>query len=494
MSDYGMERLPFRLHDFTRWSWVSDPARYVWEPRLAAIGAAWQEVEWLSVAQGMRGCTLRMVQPAELAPLESEMSRYGLCAGILSVMRAAANYTTMQTEAQPGEPFQYWIALGRPADVEALQAAWAGGDQNTVGRLLGYPACCRAFFQRVWVEGGFIDTTWPMAVNSAAPDQAGAHDVEVNGPPEANILLRWLGVRAVPHLPCAFDCPHTVDQARDYLRVGRDHSHHQAMTWLEAMLNWPVEWSALHGIAEIKTPVVKITAVTDATPQRYTVRRPGADYPDEGAQGLSFPYAAPDRRRLSESRGYQQALAQPIALLSHQPDWYFTDNGFSSEVAMDLAHRPIVDRVARSISAGALLDLGCGNGALLARIVKDKRAIIPYGVEWNPQRLAHVRDLLPDFAAHFTQGDLFAVDAPWERDYTCVLLMAGRLAEVPPEIAQALLDKIARHAQHLILYAYGDTLAVYGDLPALAQRFGLTLIDHDGGPVALAKADRPATG
>ena len=52
-SSFGIKRLAFRLPDFTRYTWVSDLARNVWQPRIARIIVAWQEIEWLAVAAGL---------------------------------------------------------------------------------------------------------------------------------------------------------------------------------------------------------------------------------------------------------------------------------------------------------------------------------------------------------------------------------------------------------------------------------------------------------
>ena len=87
----------------------------------------------------------------------------------------------------------------------------------------------------------------------------------MTGPPEANILWRWMGARAVPHLPCRFDCEPTVALAQQCLAVGRAAGFDTEMDWLLEILRWPVEWSALHGIAEIRTPVLKVSTRTDAT-------------------------------------------------------------------------------------------------------------------------------------------------------------------------------------------------------------------------------------
>ena len=80
------------------------------------------------------------------------------------------------------------------------------------------------------------------------------------------------------------------------------------MDWLLEILSWPIEWSALHGIAEIKTPVLKASTRTDAAPCKYTVRRQGDNYPLEGIRGLNFPYRLPPQRILNGSRELQRDL------------------------------------------------------------------------------------------------------------------------------------------------------------------------------------------
>ena len=44
------------------------------------------------------------------------------------------------------------------------------------------------------------------------------------------------------------------------------------MKSLYEILDWQLEWSALHGIAEIKNSLFKISTRTDATPSRYSIK------------------------------------------------------------------------------------------------------------------------------------------------------------------------------------------------------------------------------
>jgi hypothetical protein len=132
-----------------------------------------------------------------------------------------------------------------------------------------------------------------MAVNTSDGKHCGPASREVAGLPYANILLRWLGVRGVPHLPCSFSCEASQRLGERFFDLALRLGFEPEARDLREMLEWPAEWSVLHGIATIKTPVLTIVASSDATAEKHVVRRMGSRYPADGAHGLGFPY---DRR------------------------------------------------------------------------------------------------------------------------------------------------------------------------------------------------------
>ena len=81
--------------------------------------------------------------------------------------------------------------------------------------------------------------------------------------------------------------------------------------------------------------------------------------------------------------------------------------------------------------AGAVLDLGCGNGALLERLCERCPGITPVGLERDPERAAHAPELSPGLAGAVVVGDLLQTEAIWQegRRYAMPLLMPGRLVE-----------------------------------------------------------------
>jgi Methyltransferase domain len=482
------DRLEFRLPDFTRVSWTSDESRATWEPRLHRIGRAWAEVEWRSVVAGVRPCSLTRFEPDELPGRTSTYGRHNLSVTALALEGASdSSYSSTPKPREPGKPYVVAAAVGRIDDVVELSDAWHESDHDAIGELLGYPPCCRAFFRRVWVEGSHVDTTWAMAVNTVAPAN-GAQALDVGGPAPANILWRWACVRAVPHLPCAFDCAATAERGALLRHVGVEAGFADEMAWIEEILSWPVEWTALHGIAEVKTPILKVVTRTDATASRYVVRRAGSGWPHEGATGLRFPFEVPERALVSDSAGFQRGLEHPITLTRKpaRPDWYHRDNGFSSRHGMDRAHELLAATAHSAIDgrAGTVLDLGCGNGVLLSKIVAGREGLVPYGIDRDETSIAHARELQPQFAGNFVRCDLFDA-AVWNNDhhYALALLMIGRLHEVERPKADRLLDTVRSRCDALLLYVYPG----YSDDPLaeLARQLGMPINEKAPGVAGL---------
>lgn len=485
-----MNRLDFVLPDFTRLAWTSDSAREVWEPRVGQVVAAWVEIEWRAVVAEVRRSAIVTLSPEDFVAVGSRWAECGLTAVPLELIGFSGQmYSATSTPVRAGEPVAMRFVVGRPADAAAFHHAFTAADDEAIGDLLGYPACCREFFRATWVDDAMVDTTWPMARGRSEardPDDR-VVEVEVGGPAYSNILWRWMGVRAVPHLPCSFECGATVAFAQRLVEVGRTAGFHREMGWLDEILSWPVEWSALHGIAEIKTPVLRVSTRTDATSSKYVVRRRGDGFPAEGARGLSFSYETPVKLRLSGTPGFRRGLTHGGAA---PPPWLASDNGFESVSAMESAHAPVVEVATAALAGGGgpVVDLGCGNGALLAQLVAKDPGVRAFGVEVDSDRLAHAAVLHPDGTDGFVCGDLFDAPTLWPEGtrFALALVMPGRLLEVEPARAGALRGWLQDHCAQVVVYGYGDWLYQYGGLATLAEKAGFEVLSDDG-PAALAR-------
>jgi hypothetical protein len=189
------DRLDFTLPDFTRFRWVSDQARTHWEPRLQRISEVWAQVEWRSVCAGVRRCALVPLTPRQLVAQAAPWIAQGLVMFPLAVETGSTQPYASNVPSASSEGAEVLrIVIGAQSAVGHFKSAWAAGDNEAMGELLGYPACWRTFFAEVWVRRVCVDTTWPMASNTRRPEE---HIIAVAGPkPWANVLGRWFGVRA----------------------------------------------------------------------------------------------------------------------------------------------------------------------------------------------------------------------------------------------------------------------------------------------------------
>jgi hypothetical protein len=441
----AFQRLSFTLPDFTRYCWVDEATRREWEPRLERISRAWAEIEYLSVVSRIRPCGLCWIPKSAV---EEAVSRWR------SHRLSAASVPAEGEGLRPPYSNMIRVVVGSYEDVQSFKESWQARDHDSVGRLLGYPTCCRTFFSRVWVACNCTDTTWFMAT-SRDDDAVHLVDAEPGKDQFCNILWRWLGIRAVPHLPCAFDCAASAALGEKLIGVGVSIGYVEEMKWLREVLSWPAEWSALHGIAEIKTPILKIATRTDSTPCKYVVRWRGSSYPERGITGLQFPYRAPVRP-MTQLKVFQGGLSQGCAL-PERPGWQHADNGFSSREAMDRLHEPIVDLARSTLSGqtGNVLDLGCGNGMLLSKVCDGTR-VIPFGVDTSKRAIEHARTILPAFSSNFVESDLLAFGSWNGRPYVLSLLMLGRLKEIGKTNAARLIAELKSKSKEVIVYLYPD--------------------------------------
>lgn len=456
-------RLPFLLADFTRIIWHSAEAKEVWAPRISRINVVWPEVERQAVVEGFRDSCLTFVDPQHLAEVSLWAAVRGLVVLPLAINGVASQYSSTSSPVVSGGPFQYRIVLTRPELAARWAQVWKEMDNSAVGELLGYPICCQDFFERVWVEEKGVDTTWEMAVNttSAVEIERGLKIPAVVSPCQCNIMLRWLGVRLVPHLPCSFECLETVEAADEFASL-IDKIDPQVLDWIYEMLEWPIEWSALHGIAEVRTPVLTVSTRTNATGKKLVVQRDGTRYPDEGAQGLRFPFRIVSGK-VTDKPSFKRST-QPVHEL----------NGFSTEASMNAAHMTLFEVIPQQ--AGSFLDLGCGTGRLLERVKGLGWTVM--GVEQDSTRAGAGK-------VPIRRGDLLDTSL-WQETYDVVAFMPGRLLEnTSREKADEVRQALKTRGRAVLVYAYGDWLSKFGGLGPLLAEAGLA----DGDVVASASND-----
>jgi hypothetical protein len=424
------DRLDFQLEDFTRIQWAPE-ARSIWEPRFAQVSSSWQKMEIWLVSLGFKPSALLVVSPEQLATIFRESQLLGLSLTVLARQGAASNsYSATSVPYVEGQ-------ICKENLVGRWITAWDSNDDMEIGALLGYPICCREFFKKVWVDGEYIDTTWHQAKNTANPDSGMV--INLYPDPACNVTLRHLGLRWVSHLPCSFRCSPTIAMVVEFASALERQFPMEYRTLNEA-LQWPVKWTALHGIAEITTPVCKIISRTDATGSKLEIRQNGALYPEEGANGIEFPFRSRTRR----------------ARLIQIDRWSL--NGFSDYESMVKAHNTVIS-AAGDVRGKSIIDLGCGTGELL-QVYKGIAAEL-HGIDTNATALAKAKKFVNVREMNIFDPEVF------NRKFDVAIVSVQRFVE-SPQWAE-LLGRLASYTKETVFYSYGDFTgwSVIGEKPSI---------------------------
>ena len=462
-----MDRLDYKLPESTRVQWASGQSRGAWQPRLHAAVRALQDMEIRSVALGMRKACVLAVEPYEMPMRAAELARMGM--GTLPLHRTLGRAGDTAILIDPPPDDQLWnyqvlaYSLHKNVVLDELNEDTAGADRK-IGELLGYPPCCIEVYCRRVVEQRYIDTTWPMAAGTPDGRETGPRALEMEPYPECNVLGRWYGLKPVPHLPCSFRCEATRTMGMAWAELGRRLGYEAEMDTLAEMTRWPVEWSALHGYAEIKTPAMRVLSTTDTTPAKYVVRSLGDRYPNEGATGLSFPWKRQTGNVQSRGRAFRSFLTPEV-----REKWYYTDNEFTSYKAQEQGHRALLDAIKECAALVApkqlsVCHLGCGNGALLLEASEEvERGLVVHGCDGEPDKIAHARILHKGTGSWTVASE---ADYPLG-DYDLIL-------HEPGHTDRSHCATLWRHARFVALYCYpdGDVDKTLDGLPSHAGQQG----------------------
>jgi hypothetical protein len=297
-----VRRLDFSLPAFHRISWVSDTARTVWKSRLQALVRARPRIFVHAARAGIYPCAHLRLTETEIGELQIWLKDWDDC--------GLAHLAGADSAGDRDRNRQHWV-VGRADMVEAFAAAWSKDQRATLDDLTKLPDCCRAFRNKLRDELKLNDPVLAQALNTAGAVIEG-RDVQLASPKLLNTLPDLLGLLPLAHMPCSMSCHASRSLAAAWVETARANGFGEEMDNLEVLLSWPMEWSALHGIAEIKMPILKIAANTDATAETYRVRLLSDRYPEEGVSGLHFPFQPPHYAKISDSKRFKDGLANPI--------------------------------------------------------------------------------------------------------------------------------------------------------------------------------------
>ncbi len=369
------------MQDFSRILWVSQRAKDLWLPRIRKIHEDVVSAELKSVYTGYRKATLQI----DSWPVNPE----GFVTIGLGTQISSSSYLDRTPSPQVGERFSVRTVTTYPSLVDKFIKAYKDHDDELIGHLLGYPNCCIDFFVKNWKQDVF-DLIERMDISYPCPNQF------------SNVLLHWLGVRPVPHMPCSLACQETLIQGQYYANLLPS----QERDWLKELLSMSIKYSTLHGIAEITTPLFKLAVSSQGQREFHLI----GSAPDGTVGGLKFPFV--------------------------EDIW--TNNGFVGPQSMKDAHETILRIFPK---AERIIDFGCGNGELLSKL----EASVRIGIDINIAAIIQARKLQ---SFNFIIGNIFEIPVP-EHDLSLVSLERLTESSDPQAFIEKLADKV-------IIYTYSD--------------------------------------
>lgn len=252
-----------QIEPFTKTNFKTPTSRDLWSDLLDRIAAAKSEAEWRSV---MDNDTDRKAAVIHVTNYNRErwlrrVSEYDLSFRDIRYSKPYDGFSHkfFPTDETDPERITYSV-LAVNDDIadkfEEAETEMGGAERHdTVGQLLGFPSCCRDFFNDVWVNQGVKDPMYEITCNSDSADVVCGDrtTLKVEDPnPGANILWRYFGWSFITHHPCSWDCTESVEIARDRYRVMCEAGYDEAADALYEWLDEPHVWSGYHALATVK--------------------------------------------------------------------------------------------------------------------------------------------------------------------------------------------------------------------------------------------------
>jgi len=291
----------FEISPFTTVNYVSSEAKAIWKQIIQECSELTQRLELVSVAEGQRKCAWRTVAVSQIAQLTTACMALGL--NVYPIHNIATWGDGFAHKVKPAvkncPTSTYCIISKNIVDAQAFKNAHMSGNHPLQGEFLGFPKCCTEFFNKNWPE--YYDPIWQAAENTKGKKVIDNETIEIEEPNAiSNPILRYIGLRVGFHIPCSLGCAYTAAAGTKRLSLCKTKKDKDTAEILLALLSMPMEWSVLHGIALIKTPIFYVRANSLPATKKHTVKLMGKFIPKETMPGKNFPFNIKNKRSLAK--------------------------------------------------------------------------------------------------------------------------------------------------------------------------------------------------
>jgi len=203
-----------------------------------------------TVRDGLRPCATVQLTPSTFAWDLRVLLDFGLVFLPIRECRCYSGFAHRFYPPEPGQPSAVFGAVSRERDLaEEFKRAFEEHDDRRMGELLGYPECDIQFFCENF--GKDPDPLYLIGENTEGAELDG--DVlRVPAYPQNNILLRYMGLRVIPHFPCSYLCKASLEFSEKFLRY-IDRS-------ILEILGRETLWDRMKGVVVVENEFLRIVA------------------------------------------------------------------------------------------------------------------------------------------------------------------------------------------------------------------------------------------
>ncbi|QRY55975.1 hypothetical protein [Sphingobacterium siyangense] len=285
------DKLDFKLPDFNRISWVSEELRSKWESTIETLPKVIDSVFLHREITDAVPIQIKSVSANDIFDYKKKIYSIGLFAEQLTELPKSILFYFGLKEKEAG---YYYIIIGLRSHVLSFMRGIKDSNLELIADYLHHETFK---YWRDYATHQLLDSTWSFFTEIDMKEgKLIAQDNTLLNP-----CWRNCGISSVPYNPALLDCGYGLQVASAIQSVAKKNLQELHNAWYE-LLSWPVEWSALHGIAEVKTPIFKMVYNTDTTAGKYTLQLQSDTYPENGLRGLLFPYKKPKKLYYTESK------------------------------------------------------------------------------------------------------------------------------------------------------------------------------------------------
>ncbi len=296
----NIKYLDFSMPPFLRLKWVNQQAKIVWEQRIEHIKNSLFRTRYLE-SESQAACQLLAIPENEFTTTIDLLTKTYSAFEILLGPGDAVSLKGLPFTMNKGD---YLIVLGALVQLDLFKENWYAEETEAMLNQLNSASCCDSYFSSSSVVSQKQD--FPLQSynnNNFCESGVGAqcHSLQSSTTTNSdtlsfseksflmNVFWQPLGLSLLDYFPCSSRCTESMELANQ-LFDKFTMSHPQEAEWLQEILSWPLEWSTLHGIAEVKTPIVTFCYNATAMGNKVTIELHTSEYPVEGGHGVCFPY------------------------------------------------------------------------------------------------------------------------------------------------------------------------------------------------------------